>query len=346
MKKIITLLIVHLLCLGQALAADPFTVAGVPVDATGDNAILAQTQAISEGQVAAAGILIDRLTLSSERAAKGVPPLTQESVAKLIRALDIANEKRSANRYLGNIKVAFNPSKVQQFLRRSGLTMVSTQSRTRLVLPLMSNQYLGSGNDWEKAWQSDVYSHALTPVKTIKAGDVIQTIIGDADARNADIDALRVVGQRYGVQQIVIADATSGPSGLSVNMTDVSLDSGQKRALGSVSGVNYRTAAAAVIESLEDDWKAASVSLVENAESMAVSVLYNSHSDWQLLQDAINGSAQIQDARLDALSKDGALMTLVYGGDFYRLKNELSFKGVDVRQDPKLGVVFRRNGRF
>jgi len=39
-------------------------------------------------------------------------------------------------------------------------------------------------------------------------------------------------------------------------------------------------------------------------------------------------------------------MTLTYGGDINRLRNELSFKGVDVRTDPKLGLVLARAGRF
>jgi len=79
---------------------------------------------------------------------------------------------------------------------------------------------------------------------------------------------------------------------------------------------------------------------------MPVSILYRSHSEWLRLKEAINGSAQIQDARLDALSKDGALMTITYGGDIGRLRNELAFKGVDVREDPSLGVVLGSTGRF
>ena len=49
---------------------------------------------------------------------------------------------------------------------------------------------------------------------------------------------------------------------------------------------------------------------------------------------------------MDALSKDGALMTITYGGDIGRLRNELAFKGVDVREDPSLGVVLGSTGRF
>jgi len=49
----------------SALAGDPFTVSSVAVDATGSNAIEAQTEAISQGQARAAQILLRRVTLPS-----------------------------------------------------------------------------------------------------------------------------------------------------------------------------------------------------------------------------------------------------------------------------------------
>ena len=54
-------------------------------------------------------------------------------------------------------------------------------------------------------------------------------------------------------------------------------------------------------------------------------------SEWQQLQDIINGSAQIRSAQLIALSKRGALMSLTYGGDLERLRNELAFKGLQLK---------------
>ncbi len=329
-----------------SMAADPFTVAGIPVDATGDNAIAAQTQAISEGQALAAQVLTNRLTLKSERASKGLGALDTETIARMIRALEISNEKRSANRYLGDITVAFNPSQVQQLLESRGLTMISTQSRARLVLPVLAGRSLWSENGWSLAFQNPAYAFSLTPLRTIRPEDRGGAIINAQQATNADMDALRAIGQRYGVSQILVASASPGPGGVSVDLVDVALDTGQKRNVGRLSGLDYNQAAWAVVEKLEDDWKQASVSLAENAESITVSVLYRSLRDWQNLQDAINGSAQIQDARLDALSKDGALMTLTYGGDFERLRNELAFKGVEVRRDPAMGVVMTRSGRF
>ena len=330
----------------SALAGDPFTVAGIPVDATADNAITAQTEAISEGQVYASELLIARLTLESERSRRGVPPLTTEVVAPLIRALSVANEKRSNDRYLGDITVAFNPSQVQQFLRSNNLNMITTQARDRLVLPVRDGYNLWSDNAWTSAWGSEVFSHALTPVRPFDLESGSSAVIDASAAASANMAALRQIGARNGIQQILIAEASGGPGNVTVRITDVALDTGQKRNLGRISAPDFSSAAFKTVEVLENDWKEASVSLARNAKTMPVSVLYRSHQDWIALQDVINNSSQIRDARLDALSKDGALMTVTYGGDLDRLANELAFKGVEIKQDDKLGTIIYRRGRM
>lgn len=346
-KKILFGLTLTILWLCAAAdAADPFTVAGVPVDATGTSAISAMTTARENGRVRAAEILIDRLTLPEERSAKTLTPLDKTTVAPFIRSISVANEKRSASRYLGDMTVAFTPSLIQKYLADNGLTMISNQSRERLVLPVLDDMALWAGNGWNAAWQSGIYGHALTPVRAIanERGDPL--LIDTPAVKSRDMQALVRAGKRYGLNQILIAEASSGSSGLRVKVSDVAIDTGQIRDLGTVSGRDYREAAGAVIALLESDWKETSVNMSNNAAVMTVSVLYRSHSEWTELQDAINGSTQIQDARLDALSKDGALMTLTYAGDISRLENELRFKGVEIKNHPQYGVVLARAGRY
>jgi len=79
---------------------------------------------------------------------------------------------------------------------------------------------------------------------------------------------------------------------------------------------------------------------------LPVSVLYRSHADWIALQDVINSSAQIRSAQLIALSRSGAMMYLSYGGDLERLRNELAFKGVSLREDEALGMILTRSRSF
>ena len=332
MKQIFTTLLAFICfaVVSLAHAADPFTVSGIPVDATGETPIEAQTLAIRDGQARAANILLERLTVESERLSKGTVPVSEDNAAKMIRAMEIDNEKRSATRYLGDITVAFNPSAMQAYLSQSGLTMISSQSRDRLVLPL-SNGVIDTESDWFKAWETSGAEHALTPIRALSAEQAATLPI-----TSLDMNTLKQIGSSFGVQQILIADDLGG----FVKATDVALDSGQRTEF------NLNGGPSAVISKLEADWKQASVSVAASAVEMPISIIYSSHGEWLRLKDAINGSAQIQDARLDALSKDGALMTITYGGDMSRLRNELAFKGVDVRQDPKLGVVLGRTGRF
>jgi len=320
-----------------AHAADPFTIVGVPVDAQGSSAIEAQTIAIREGQVEAARRLMERLTLQSERQVKPLPPLSADGAARMIRALEISNERRSSNRYLGDITVAFKPRDVQTYLQSAGLTLFTSQSRERLVLP-----FLGGGLDPEgdvyKAWTHNRYANALTPIRALPPEQI--TSLGLASLTpsiGGDLDRLRTLGKIAGVEQILIVNYTGG----GIRVTDVALESGETdQFVASGANAEYQ-----IVTRLEEKWKSNTAVLAGQAESMSVSVLYNSLEDWQTLKTAIDGSAQIQDARIDAMSKDGALMTLSYAGNMDRLKRELAFKGVDIRKDRKMGVVLSLSGR-
>ncbi len=311
----------------SAYADDPFTVGGVQVDATAATAIEAQTLAMRDGQLAAAEILFDRLTLENERLANPLPELTPELVARMIRAMVPGKEKRSANRYLGEVTVAFNPSQVQQFLRDNQLTLVSSQARERLVFLIDQAPTLRGTSEVANIFSDPRLSYALTPLRAARAEDTF----GITSATSAD--HLKAIASGYGLNQVLIVE----PSG---QVTDVALDTGERQTFFISGSPTTPDFADRIVERLEAEWKQASAVVATEVVSTPVSVLYNSHQSWIALQQAINTSAQIRGARLDALSKDGALMTITYGGDISRLANELRFKGVSVEQDPELGLVF------
>ena len=337
MKQIFTTLLAFMMLAvtGLAQASDPFTVSGVSVDATGTTPIEAQTLAIRQGQARAANILLERLTIETERLSKGTVPISEENAAKLIRSMEIDNEKRSATRYLGDITVGFNPRAMQAYLQQADLTMISSQSRNRLVVPL-SNGQLDTLSPWFNAWTKSGSQYALTPITALTETQALSLPVPVSAIAALDKGALRQLGAAFNVQQLLIADDLGGY----VKVVDIALDNDIRQ------NFTVNGGPSAVIAQLENDWKQTAVNVAANAVKMPISILYDSQSEWLRLKEAINGSAQIQDARLDALSKDGALMTITYGGDMNRLRNELAFKGVDVRQDPKLGVVLGRTGRF
>ena len=347
--KILASLLFTLILFGTAWASDPYTVRGVKVDAHAKNAFEAQTLAISQGQLTAANLLVERLTLATDRRAKGFRGVAQEDGGKMIRALEISNEKRSANRYLGDITVAFNRVAVAQYLRAKGLRLIATQSRKRLVIPVMQDTGLWEPNPWSHAWRETDIRNALTPMQTIIPNTDVFRIVPNPNANMLDMNALQAIGRMYGVQQVLIVNARlqGGGSGYSASIVDIALDTETSRNLGRVSGFSAAEAVAQVVRKVEDDWKNSAVVVVDaHSLAMTVSVLYRSHADWIALQDAINGSAQIRAAQLIALSKSGALMSLRYSGDLERLRNELAFKGVDLREDAALGMILTRSRAF
>ena len=329
MTRIIAALFAFIMLgLPRAFAGDPFTVGGIKVDATAATAIEAQTIAMADGQLRAADKLFDRLTLEQERATNPLPPLTQETVARMIRALEPSQQQRSANRFLAEITVAFNPSQVQQFLRDSNLTLVSSQAQKRLVI--VRDAGLRGDMNLQSAFADPRLAYALTPLQVASAEDVQFLSASPSD------DALRATASKYGLNQVLIVESSG-------SVTDISLDTGSRNSFFVQPDADSARFADNVVTRLESDWKQASAVVGGEMVTTAVSVLYTSHRDWIALQDAINTSAQIKGARLDALSKDGALMTISYGGDIARLSNELRFKGVRVEQDPNLGLVFKRS---
>jgi len=342
MTRIITLLFAFTLWAAASLAqaADPFTVTGVPVDATASNAIEAQTEASQDGQLRAAQRLLERVTLDTERLARPLPPLTAENVQRMIRAISVDNEKRSANRYLGDLSVAFNPREVQAFLRANKLTLVSSQARPRLVVPvaIIGDDFEGSATQaLVEAFQTGGFDHALTPISAVS----------DIQAFAPDEATLANLAAQYGATQVLLVEGSTTGLYFTANVTDITLATGQARLTNVTGAPSADALASQIVTQLENDWKSSSVTLATEATTSPVTVLYGSHSEWQSLQQAMNTSAQIQDARLDALSKDGALMTVTYG-NLERLRTELQFKGVTVLQDPKLGLVFAGagSGRF
>lgn len=306
-----------------AQAADPFTVAKVSVDARAGSAIQAQTQAVQSGYILAARELLNRLTLESERAERGLPELTVSIVGPLIRGQTIDNERRSNTRYIGDLSISFNPAAVQTLLREANLTMVTSQARERLAIPVgvTPNSVLATD------LLSGRYEHALTPIKSLRADDMA-SLFGQAPTSSQ----IQVLATRYGVDQVLILRESAGGG---VTATDLSLDSGASRRVSANGGM------AGLVALMEADWKETSAVKSEDAQSSTVSVLFGSMAEWQRLQGAINNSSQVRDARLDALSKDGALMTISYGS-LDRLAAEMAQKGVRVFNDPALGLVIRR----
>src|SRR5688572_14909074 len=101
--------------LGSGVLADPlYTVSGIAVDVTDSDASSAKLKAISEAQVKAFAILLERL--GGTDATARLQGLGPADIGRMMDSLSIEEERTGPGRYIGRLTVRFLPEQVRAAL--------------------------------------------------------------------------------------------------------------------------------------------------------------------------------------------------------------------------------------
>lgn len=333
--------------LGQA-----YTVRGIEIDATADTAFEAQRQALSSGQTRAAERLIQRLTLAEDRMEADLPPMTAQTAAELIAGLQIADEQRSSTRYRGVLTVEFDRRAVSNYLSGLGVPFVESQAAPILVVPVLESdgQRRLWSTPWHRAWLDGGFDTALTPFialgsRTGPDGTPVgRGLITVEEAGRLDRDALGALARAYDVDRVAVILARQGGDAVrTVGAMLVFGDEGVTREdLESVAaGGGFAEAATRLVERREDAWKRGAVVRGGEEAELSLTLLFSSINEWRALQQAVAGASLIQDARLDALSRTGAEMTIIHRGTRDQVRSELAARGARLEEDEDLGWTVR-----
>lgn len=327
--------------------ANPFTVAGIRIDATANNAADAQAIAISQGQTRAAEILIARLTLPQDLADSLLPVLDTSMASQLVAGYDIANERRSPTRYIADLTVTFDRRAIRNLLRSYDLPYVETPQPTMLVIPVLQggSQPVVWEGPWYEIWASGRFENGLTPAVGLgqyedNGAPLGRSYITASQAMSMDQNVLEELALLYGVDRVAVIAARQGSNSVSATgqYVDFSLSEPAYTRLPTVaSGQGFEGAANRLIDELDLAWKEQSIVRNTNVSELQITVLHRNIRDWRTLQTAIAGASLISDARLDALSVQGAVMTLSYRGDVLQLANELEARGARLVEYDDLG---------
>ena len=357
------------LAIAPAHAEDPYAVNGVAIDATAGNTFEAQASAMRQGQRAAAMRLIERLVLPEDLIASPITEITDSEVAELISGMEILDEQRSATRYLATLNISFDPRGVERLFQAYELDYVEVQARLAMVLPVLSEggtDRLWGGHRWMQAFRETDFSASLTPFAP-PPNDEGSAVLTARSALEMDEPGLRALAEYYGVNRIAVVRASplpmpsappaypndpSGgePVGRAIFQTELAAriavfdrgpemvieDYGPTIALGGMPQV-----AQAFVRDQENAWKR-DVIVRDGAQAeLRVTVLYAGLGEWRALQEILARASLVEAARLDAMSRDGALMTLSYRGVQEQLTSELAERGAALEEHPGLGWVVR-----
>ena len=355
MRSFLAALCLSLASLSSAQADDPYTITGVAIDATASNALEAYQQALQQGQREAARRLVRRLTLAEDRVDTPLDlqphmdeygetqpgfTLSDAIIAEMISGLEIRNEQRSATRYLAELDVGFHPRSVARVMEAYGVPFVESQSRPMLVLPVYeaeSGFLLWENNPWRAAWRQN-FSNALTPTVT-----PARAAITARQALELDETALLDLARAQGVNRIAVlrAGERGGARRFGGYLLEVLPDGtlavetwGPQTIYG-----DWDAGARDFVADREEAWKVQSIVRDGEETELRVTVMYSGLPEWRRLQQALTRASLVQNAQLDALSRDGARMTVSYRGAFEQLVSELAERGATLEEHPGLGWV-------
>lgn len=295
---------------------DVYTVRDVPVDATAGEAAEARVVAIRRGRSTALRMLFQRLTLEVDW--RELPALNTSEVTTLGAGFEISNERNSPTRYLANITYRFKPQDVRDILKQFDIPFSEVQARPMVVLPVFVEggdaRIFQDDRGWSATWSNRNFGHELVPVKVPLGdlGDVIATPV--EAALTDDYAALSSFAERYDVQDILLVRMTQRDSGGFITFEFVRLSPTETETWAmTVPGTPHieplmRMAIDRGLARLQEDWKTRTIIRFDAQDTMVISARFEEISQWLVIKRAMQGTPNITDSRLVALSTGGAHM--------------------------------------
>lgn len=189
-----------------------YTVSGVTVDETADNAALAREQAMIKARRQALSMLAERI-LSGDDLKKFQLP-ADDMMGSFIQDFEIQGEKVAPTRYMASMTFRFIPDVVRSYLGQTELGIRQGAEHSVLILPFLSvegkNLLWEEGNDWLAAWKRAPHRDLLTDI-FVPTGDVLDAEAAGVDAvLSGATETISKLTSRYGAKEAVIAMAAGG----------------------------------------------------------------------------------------------------------------------------------------
>lgn len=330
------------LCLGllaiavprHAEAADLYTVKGVHVDVTAASATDARSIAQANAQRAALTTLMQRLTLAADWSR--LPQVNDTTVQNAVRGFQVAGEKSSSTRYIADLNVSFNPSAVRSLLRGAGILYGETQAKQALLVPV----YVKDGkpalwddaNPWRDALGRTDLDNAITPF-LLPVGDIEEfSILTTDQAVKGDPSAIATLGQRYGVDDVVVAIATSNADGSSIGVKATRYGPDASAPI-SRTYQSLDDAAARLVAALGEEWKRETIVAPGTQAHLTASATFVGLDQWQAIRQGLGSTPLVNGLQVDGITSNGAEVQLTYRGATDKLALALAQANVELTQD-------------
>lgn len=365
MRTLLTVFLIFLLLPTAGHAQDTgdsalYQISDVPADVTANNAKEARDQAIMQAQHTAFGQLLTRLG--------GDPALEQQvdddTLAALVQAFEVQQEKLSSVRYIGTFTVHFKPAAVRTFLNKHGMTYSEVRSKPVVILPVINTGtrkiLWEEATPWRTAWENLVGKGGLVPI-IVPGGDLDDiALISTNDALTGKPEAIQAISNKYQASGVLVAVlngavATLDPKNelrvdaLRYNETGaltgeaehLSLPPvGDAKALGTV----LADGAKQLRKDLDTRWRESGEAPKGPLAHLRVTAPITGLGDWTALKARLANVTGISKVNVITLARNAADIDLEFYGEIPRLQNAMFGQNLVLEQTPLRGGWIVREG--
>jgi hypothetical protein len=331
--------LVWAIALAIPVYADPlYTVSGVKVDVTDTSASSAKLKAISEAQVKAFAVLLERLGGSDATARlQGLGPA---EIGRMMDSLSIENERTGPGRYIATLTIRFLPDQVRAAMSQADVAFTEDRAPAVVIVPVWvgpDGPEAWTSNPWRAGWLALDAHDSLVPL-IIPLGDLTDSqTLPARQALDGDRDGLEAMRQRYSAQSIILAvaapldnstvratligETASGPVDFDRTYTD---EAGGVAAAAEQAAREFHSAMLA-------DWRTSRPTVRPTAvQSIRVAVPVASLEQWNDLRARLVDTPGVSGVDLSSLSARGAVVRLNYSVSFPDLQAELADRRLDL----------------
>ncbi|HBJ93374.1 MAG TPA: hypothetical protein DDZ43_10895 [Hyphomonadaceae bacterium] len=337
MKKISVLLSAVIALFMGATSAhadlrDVYTISNIPVDHTANTTREAEAQAVAEAKIIGLYRLIERLTLEEDRALLGEDFYSYSNANELAAAVDVDNERRSTTVYRAELSVVYNPIRLRAQLSQRGVPFIDQQASRVLLVPVSASA--APVAEWASVWpRSD--EGALSPYTTSQRP---RSSVADWSAVAPEVRSVGATGA-------IFAGLVGTDGDYAVNLTRMTA-AGQTVIGRTRSVATLEEAVAAASAYMDAAWKSQSIVRSDEARTDSTAVArFSDQRSWNAMRSAMSNSPLISGFRVDAIARDGALVSFTYAGSEERLRTEFSQRGINLSSSPDGWVIEYGGGR-
>lgn len=320
-----------------------FAVSGVYVDETAANGAAAQQAGFAAAQRSGFERLVRRITLPAELSQGGIPDVDNATLDRLVQSVDVNEERRSGTRYIGRLTVRFDPAGVRSILQARSLRVIDTRTAPVMIVPAAAADVAPeAAAAWRDVWTNGGFDQELAPLLTAPAGlvgppswETAGTFAQSVGAASVIYATLRTNGNVATASLIEL-----GPNNLRRDRGEVSAGlSGDANALRQ----SLASLADRASQSVQNEWKTRISGSAGGATNrVSASALYQNEQQWEQIKSGLESAAAtlISQIRIEAVGRDGALVSFSFVGDRALLSSELARHGVTLADSPT-GPVLR-----